>query len=142
MQRQCRNGSRNRQRRRTSITVCRRSANCWNSSGRRREGFPIQAGRAATNGRRINPALETELDDARLICRKAGSDRARGPRALLSRDSRMELWMTIAATQSLFQELELAVSEGSSSRRVDMLRQITDLFLSDADRLNAAQVGV
>ena len=50
--------------------------------------------------------------------------------------------MTIAATQALFQELELAVSGGSSSRRVDMLRQITDLFLSDADRLNAAQVGV
>ena len=46
------------------------------------------------------------------------------------------------ASASLISELEAAVSGGSSERRVAMLRQVTDLFLSDADRLNESQIGV
>ena len=43
---------------------------------------------------------------------------------------------------SLISELEAAVNGGSSERRVAMLRQVTDLFLSDADRLSETQIGV
>jgi len=46
------------------------------------------------------------------------------------------------ASASLISELEAAVNGGSSERRVAMLRQVTDLFLSDADRLNESQIGV
>jgi uncharacterized protein (DUF2336 family) len=50
--------------------------------------------------------------------------------------------MATTASAALFVELEAAVSGGSSERRVSILRQVTDLFLSDADRLNATQVAV
>jgi uncharacterized protein (DUF2336 family) len=50
--------------------------------------------------------------------------------------------MTTAASAVLIAELEGAVNGGSSARRVQMLRQVTDLFLSDADRLNENQIGV
>lgn len=46
------------------------------------------------------------------------------------------------ASTALISELEAAVGGGSSERRVAMLRQVTDLFLSDADRLNKSQIGV
>jgi len=39
-------------------------------------------------------------------------------------------------------ELEDALQSGAPERRVVLLRRITDLFLSDANRLNEAQVGV
>jgi uncharacterized protein (DUF2336 family) len=50
--------------------------------------------------------------------------------------------MTTAPSAVLIAELEGAVKGGSSARRIQMLRQVTDLFLSDADRLNEAQIGV
>jgi hypothetical protein len=50
--------------------------------------------------------------------------------------------MVIGGSAALFLELEAAVSGGSSERRIDMLRQVTDLFLSDVDRLNANQITV
>ena len=50
--------------------------------------------------------------------------------------------MTTAPSAVLIAELEGAVKGGSSTRRIQMLRQVTDLFLSDADRLNEAQIGV
>jgi len=50
--------------------------------------------------------------------------------------------MVIGGSAALFLELEAAVSGGSSERRIDMLRQVTDLFLSDVDRLNANQVTI
>ena len=50
--------------------------------------------------------------------------------------------MTNAASAVLIAELEGAVNGGSPERRVKMLRQVTDLFLSDADRLNENQIGV
>ena len=50
--------------------------------------------------------------------------------------------MAIAQSAVLFSELEAAVSSGPSERRVAMLRQVTDLFLSDADRLSASQIQV
>lgn len=50
--------------------------------------------------------------------------------------------MAISASTALFSELEAAVNGGSSERRVNILRQVTDLFLSDADRLNASQIDV
>src|SRR5665213_817817 len=50
--------------------------------------------------------------------------------------------MTTAPSAALIAELEGVVKAGSSERRVKMLRQITDLFLSDADRLNENQIGV
>jgi len=49
--------------------------------------------------------------------------------------------MTIASA-SLVADLESAVRTGTPQRRVDMLRQMTDLFLSDADRLNEQQITV
>ena len=47
---------------------------------------------------------------------------------------------TIAS--SLFDDLDAALQSGSSEKRVAMLRQVTDLFLSEADRLNEEQIGV
>ncbi len=43
---------------------------------------------------------------------------------------------------SLIVELEEAIKSGSSERRVETLRRVTDLFLHGADRLNEAQIGV
>jgi uncharacterized protein (DUF2336 family) len=43
---------------------------------------------------------------------------------------------------SLLVELEEAIKSGSQDKRVETLRRVTDLFLSDADRLNEAQVSV
>src|SRR5262249_38831425 len=43
---------------------------------------------------------------------------------------------------SLMADLEDAIKIGSQDRRVETLRRVTDLFLSDADRLNDSQVGV
>jgi len=45
-------------------------------------------------------------------------------------------------TSSLFDDLDTALQSGSSEKRVAMLRQVTDLFLSEADRLNEEQIGV
>jgi uncharacterized protein (DUF2336 family) len=50
--------------------------------------------------------------------------------------------MSEAPSTALIAELESAVKSGSSERRLQMLRQVTDLFLSDADRLNENQIGV
>jgi uncharacterized protein (DUF2336 family) len=50
--------------------------------------------------------------------------------------------MTTSASAVLVAELEGAVNGSSPERRVKMLRQVTDLFLSDADRLNENQIGV
>jgi uncharacterized protein (DUF2336 family) len=50
--------------------------------------------------------------------------------------------MTAAQSTSLIAEIEGAVKGGSSQRRVKMLRQVTELFLSDADRLNEDLIGV
>jgi len=47
-----------------------------------------------------------------------------------------------ADSSSLFDDLDAALQSGSSEKRVAMLRQVTDLFLSEADRLNERQVGV
>src|SRR5258708_40329495 len=46
------------------------------------------------------------------------------------------------AHSSLMADLEDAIKSGSQDRRVETLRRVTDLFLSDPDRLNEAQVGV
>src|ERR1700688_643578 len=46
------------------------------------------------------------------------------------------------AGQSLISELEDAIESGSKDKRVDTLRRITDLFVSDADRLNDQQIDV
>ena len=43
---------------------------------------------------------------------------------------------------SIIAELEEAVRSGSSAKRISTLRQVTDLFLRDADRLSADQVKV
>ncbi|MBS0530978.1 MAG: DUF2336 domain-containing protein [Proteobacteria bacterium] len=50
--------------------------------------------------------------------------------------------MSEATSTILIAELEGAVKGGSPERRLNMLRQVTDLFLSDADRLNENQIGV
>jgi hypothetical protein len=42
----------------------------------------------------------------------------------------------------LFDDLDTALQGGSSEKRVAMLRQITDRLLSQADRLNEAQISV
>jgi uncharacterized protein (DUF2336 family) len=48
----------------------------------------------------------------------------------------------MSAQQSLIVELEDAIKNGSSEKRVETLRRVTDLFLNDADRLNEAQIGL
>ncbi len=50
--------------------------------------------------------------------------------------------MQNAGSLSLFDDLDAALQNGSSERRVAMLRQVTDLFLSEADRLNEEQIRV
>ena len=50
--------------------------------------------------------------------------------------------MSTEVAKVLFAELETAMKAGSSARRVEMLRRITDLFLSGADRLSKQQIGV
>ena len=46
------------------------------------------------------------------------------------------------AEHSLIAELEDAIESGSKDKRVDTLRRITDLFVSDANRLNDQQIEV
>jgi uncharacterized protein (DUF2336 family) len=46
------------------------------------------------------------------------------------------------AEHSLIAELEDAIESGSKDKRVDTLRRITDLFVSDANRLNDQQIQV
>jgi uncharacterized protein (DUF2336 family) len=50
--------------------------------------------------------------------------------------------MTAIAPASLMAELDDAISDHSPTRRVEILRQVTSLFLSDVNRLNAVQVDV
>jgi len=50
--------------------------------------------------------------------------------------------MGLDTRQSLIAELEEAIASGSSDKRMDTLRRVTDLFLGESDRLNDAQVGV
>jgi uncharacterized protein (DUF2336 family) len=47
-----------------------------------------------------------------------------------------------ADSSSLLDELDAALQSGSSEKRVAMLRRITDLFLTRADRLNEEQISV
>jgi len=47
-----------------------------------------------------------------------------------------------ADSSSLFDELDAALQSGSSEKRLGMLRQVTDLFLNEADRLSEEQIGV
>jgi uncharacterized protein (DUF2336 family) len=50
--------------------------------------------------------------------------------------------MPAIASADLIAEVEGAARCGSPARRVQMLRQVTGLFLSDADRLSEHQIGV
>src|SRR4051812_32105197 len=50
--------------------------------------------------------------------------------------------MVAAALPSLITELDAAVKAGSPERGDRILKQVTDLFLSNADRLGEAQAGV
>jgi uncharacterized protein (DUF2336 family) len=57
----------------------------------------------------------------------------------------VELWIAIvqkADSSDLFDELDAALQSGSSEKRLAMLRQVTDLFLNEADRLDKEQIGV
>jgi uncharacterized protein (DUF2336 family) len=47
-----------------------------------------------------------------------------------------------ADSSSLFDDLDAALQSGSSEKRVAMLRQVTDLFLNEANRLNEEQIDV
>jgi uncharacterized protein (DUF2336 family) len=47
-----------------------------------------------------------------------------------------------ADSTSLFDDLDAALQGGSSEKRIAMLRQVTDLFLSESDRLNEEQISV
>jgi uncharacterized protein (DUF2336 family) len=48
----------------------------------------------------------------------------------------------LQVSESLIGELELAVKSGSADARTNMLRQVTDLFLADAERLSDEQIKV
>jgi uncharacterized protein (DUF2336 family) len=55
------------------------------------------------------------------------------------------LWIAIvqnADSSSVFDDLDAALQCGSSEKRVAMLRKVTNLFLSEANRLNEEQIGV
>jgi uncharacterized protein (DUF2336 family) len=57
----------------------------------------------------------------------------------------LKFWIAIvqnADSSSLFDDLDAALRSGSSEKRVAMLRQVTDLFLNEADRLNEKQIEV
>jgi hypothetical protein len=45
------------------------------------------------------------------------------------------------ASSSLFDDLGTVLRDGSPDKRVDMLRRVTDPFLSVTDRLNDGQIG-
>jgi uncharacterized protein (DUF2336 family) len=47
-----------------------------------------------------------------------------------------------ADSSSVFDDLDAALQSGSSEKRVAMLRKVTNLFLSEANRLNEEQIGV
>lgn len=49
---------------------------------------------------------------------------------------------SMGAQRSFIAELEEAINNGSQNKRIETLRRVTDLFLSDADRFNEAQIGV
>jgi hypothetical protein len=54
-------------------------------------------------------------------------------------------WVAIvqnADSSSLFDDLDAALQSASSEKRVAMLRQIPELLLGAADRLNDEQIGV
>jgi uncharacterized protein (DUF2336 family) len=48
----------------------------------------------------------------------------------------------VSASSSLIRDLEEAVTAGSSEKRVETLRRVTDLFLDDADRFSEQQISV
>jgi hypothetical protein len=48
----------------------------------------------------------------------------------------------MSESASIIEELEEAVRSGSSAKRVNTLRQVTDLFLRDSERLNESQVKI
>src|SRR5262245_17106083 len=50
--------------------------------------------------------------------------------------------MSTNSCAPLIAELETVLKTGSSQRRVEIFRRVTDLFLSGADRFAAPQVGV
>jgi uncharacterized protein (DUF2336 family) len=55
------------------------------------------------------------------------------------------LWIAIvqnADSSTVFDDLDAALQSGSSEKRVAMLRKVTNLFLSEANRLNEEQIGV
>jgi hypothetical protein len=55
------------------------------------------------------------------------------------------LWIAIvqnANSSALLNDLDAALQRGSSEKRIAALRQITDLFLSETDRMNERQVAV
>ncbi len=47
-----------------------------------------------------------------------------------------------ALQESLIEQLEASIKDGSPEKRVGTLRKITDLFLHDANRLNEEQIAV
>jgi uncharacterized protein (DUF2336 family) len=53
-----------------------------------------------------------------------------------------EWWRLVTAQRSLIAEVENAISAGSSEKRVETLRRVTDLFLLNADQCAADQVEV
>ena len=50
--------------------------------------------------------------------------------------------MTAMASAALLAELDDAINDRSPAGRVEILRQVTNLFLADVDRLNAVQIEV
>jgi len=51
-------------------------------------------------------------------------------------------FIPLSTANSLLTELEETLKGGSSEKRVETLRRVTDLFLNEADRLNDQQIGV
>jgi uncharacterized protein (DUF2336 family) len=53
-----------------------------------------------------------------------------------------EWWVVVEAQRSLIDEVEGAIASGSSAKRIETLRRITDLFMVGADDYSEDQVGL
>jgi uncharacterized protein (DUF2336 family) len=65
-----------------------------------------------------------------------------GPKANRAEKAKKNQMQTAPQSDSIIAELEYAVRSGSSEKRVNTLRQVTDLFLHDGQRLSDDQIKV
>jgi uncharacterized protein (DUF2336 family) len=70
------------------------------------------------------------------------SARDRRQQPTINLNTAVKRFLIMNKSSPLIAELETAVTSGSSEKRIETLRRVTDLFLNQADRLNDQQVAV